>query len=167
MNITTLDQLLNQNLRTLYSIEGQLVEHLPSITSKVTNKVIKETLDKHFEETRMQVTRLENIGINKGLNLMGVTDLGIKGILDQSTASLADISDSVVRDAAIVGDAIKVEHYEMAIYEATLTLAKKLSEADILETLRKTYDEEKNAANKLADIADEGFFEKVADALGV
>jgi len=60
-----------------------------------------------------------------------------------------------VKDAALIGAAQRVEHYEIAGYGTVRTFAKLLGENEHVSLLEETLAEEKAADVKLSDLADE------------
>ena len=60
----------------------------------------------------------------------------------------------MVRDAGLIGAAQQVEHYEMAGYGTTQTLAKRLGYQEIATLLQETLEEEAKADKKLTSIAE-------------
>ena len=63
----------------------------------------------------------------------------------------------MVRDAALIGVAQRVEHYEIAAYGAVRTYANHLGFKDDRDLLQKTLDEEGETDTKLVDIAEGSF----------
>ena len=61
---------------------------------------------------------------------------------------------SMTRDAGIIMAAQKVEHYEIATYGSLVQLAKTLGMNDAAGVLHETLDEEKQADEKLTEIAE-------------
>ena len=63
--------------------------------------------------------------------------------------------DKTVMDAAIIGAAQRVEHYEMAGYGTALAFAEILGENDHIPLLQQTLEEEKQADKKLTELSQE------------
>jgi ferritin-like metal-binding protein YciE len=59
-----------------------------------------------------------------------------------------------VLDAALIGAAQKVEHYEIAGYGVARTFASLLGEEDAVESLQRTLNEEGETDKKLTQIAE-------------
>jgi ferritin-like metal-binding protein YciE len=59
----------------------------------------------------------------------------------------------IVRDAALIAAAQRVEHYEMAGYGSARTFAEQLDLSDVAELLQSTLDEEGDADEKLTELA--------------
>jgi ferritin-like metal-binding protein YciE len=62
--------------------------------------------------------------------------------------------DESVMDAAIIGAAQRVEHYEIAGYGTVRALAELLGENEHVSLLEQTLDEEKQADEKLTQLAE-------------
>ena len=61
MKITTLEDLLTDELKDLYSAENQLVKALPKIAKAVDSKDLRSALEEHLKQTQKHVERLERI----------------------------------------------------------------------------------------------------------
>jgi ferritin-like metal-binding protein YciE len=59
MSVGTLEELLVDELKDLYSAEKQFIRALPKIIKAVSTPELPEGLTNHLEETKGQVTRLE------------------------------------------------------------------------------------------------------------
>jgi ferritin-like metal-binding protein YciE len=149
MSVDTLQELLIDELKDLYSAEKQIVRALPKIIKAVSAADLQEGLSKHLEETKNQVTRLEQIGEIVGKKLTGKTCSGMKGVLEEGSEVLEDTKKGPVRDAALISACQRVEHYEMAGYGSARDFAKLLKLREVAELLDETLAEEKNADKTL------------------
>ncbi len=165
MEIQSLEDLFKTKLQALYSIEQQLIETLPVMAENATSDALKTSLTDHLEVTKTQTKRLETIAEMMDVELSGLNDEAMQSLLAQEQDMLEQITDSEIKDTAIMGGATKVEHYEMACYSSAITLAKKLDQNDIADILDESYDEEKNAARMIESMASGGLMKTVAEAL--
>jgi ferritin-like metal-binding protein YciE len=149
MSVGTLEELLIDELKDLYSAEKQILRALPKIIKAVTTPDLRQGLTNHLEETRSQVARLEKIGEILGKKMTGKTCVGMKGVLEEGSEVLEDTEKGLVRDAALISACQRVEHYEMAGYGSAREFAKLLGQKDIAELLDETLAEEKNADKTL------------------
>jgi ferritin-like metal-binding protein YciE len=149
MGVDTLEALLVDELKDLYSAEKQIVRALPKIIKAVSTPELKEGLTNHLEETKNQVTRLEKIGDLLGKKMTGKTCVGMKGVLEEGSEVLEDTEKGIVRDAALISACQRVEHYEMAGYGSARDFAKLLSQREVAALLDETLAEEKNADKTL------------------
>jgi len=154
MNLDTLKELYVNELRDLYNAENQLVKALPKMVKGVSSDELKEAFEKHLEQTKGHVERLEEVFEELGQKTKGKTCQAMKGLIEEGSEVLkADGDDSVI-DAGIIVAAQKVEHYEMAGYGSVRTFAQLLGQDKSAELLQETLDEESEAnelLNKLAE----------------
>ena len=153
MSVETMQELLIDELKDLYSAEKQIVRALPKLAKAASSPELQQALLGHLEETKGQVGRLEKIGEILGKRLTGKTCVGMKGVLEEGSEILEDTDKGTVRDAALISASQRVEHYEMASYGSAREFAKLLEQAEVTVLLDETLGEEINADKKLSNIS--------------
>jgi ferritin-like metal-binding protein YciE len=154
LKLDSLRDLLIEELRDLYNAENQLVEALPKLAEAATSSELKSAFNHHLQETRQHVTRLERTFQQIGEKSSGETCEAMKGLIKEGDVLVKAEGDPSVRDAGLVGAAQRVEHYEIAGYGTARSLARRLGENEIAETLQQTLNEEAQADKKLTSIAE-------------
>ena len=154
MSVENLQQLFVEQLRDLYDGEQQITEALPKLIEKASNPQLKSALENHLNETRQQITRLDQIFKGLGEKSSGATCKGMKGVISEGDDTVSKAKDAAVRDAAIITSAQRVEHYEIAGYGTVKTYARQLGKSDVARVLEQILNEEKQADVKLSEIAD-------------
>jgi ferritin-like metal-binding protein YciE len=149
MSVGTLEELLIDELKDLYSAEKQIIRALPKIIKAVSSPELQEGLSNHLEETKGQVSRLEKMGEILSKKMTGKTCVGMKGVLEEGSEVLEDTEKGTVRDAALISACQRVEHYEMAGYGSARDFAKLLGQKEVAALLEETLAEEKNADKTL------------------
>jgi ferritin-like metal-binding protein YciE len=152
-NVKTLDDLFELKLRGLYDAEKQLLKALPKLAHAATDPHLRLSLEKHLRETEGQVARLEQVADGLKLDLSGLTCKAMEGLIKEADQLLSLNASDEVMDAALIGAAQGVEHYEMAQYGTVVHFAKRLGyelEAEILSSILA---EEKNANETLNQLA--------------
>jgi ferritin-like metal-binding protein YciE len=76
----------------------------------------------------------------------------MEGLLEEGKEAVGAHGCECTIDAPLVAAAQPVEHYEMAAYGATRTLAEQLGHQDVAALLQQTLDEEKAADKKLTEV---------------
>jgi ferritin-like metal-binding protein YciE len=150
----TLRDLYLNELRDLYSAETQLLEALPKMADAASSSELKEAFTAHLTETEGHVSRLEEIFEALGEEPSGETCKAMEGLIEEGEDYVKASGDKQVRDAGLIGAAQRVEHYEMAGYGTTRTLATRLGESEAADKLRATLEEEEEADRKLTAIAE-------------
>jgi ferritin-like metal-binding protein YciE len=153
MSVETMQELLIDELKDLYSAEKQIVRALPKLAKASTSPELQKALLQHLEETKGQVARLEQIAEIVGKKLTGKSCVGMKGVLEEGSEVLEDTDKGDVRDAALIAASQRVEHYEMAGYGSARDFAKQLGFSDVAQLLDETLAEEKAADKLLTSIA--------------
>jgi ferritin-like metal-binding protein YciE len=154
MELKTLDDVLEAELKDLLSAEKQLVEALPDIAEAASSDALKDAVNEHLEETRGHVRRLEQVFEAIGVKPQAEHCDGMEGLISEGSEVAEMEGDGDARDAALIGAAQRVEHYEIAAYGTARTLAKQLGHDDAAKLLSETLDEESAADEKLTKIAE-------------
>jgi len=158
----SLQELFQDELKDIYSAEHQLLKALPKMAKKASSAKLKQAFTSHLKETENQINRLDTIGEELGMKLTGKKCHAMAGLVEEGKEVLEDDGPGAVIDAALIGAAQRVEHYEMAAYGTVRAMASELGLAKAAKLLQQTLDEEGNADQKLTAIAEE---EVLADAL--
>jgi ferritin-like metal-binding protein YciE len=153
MKLTSLDELLLHELKDLLSAEKQLVKALPKMAKGAGSDKLRAAFEDHLEQTKGHVARLE-----KAFEILGKTARAelckaMEGLVAEGADLLEEEGVEAVKDAALIGAAQRVEHYEMAAYGTSRTLAELLGQTEIAELLQQTLDEEKETNDKLTELA--------------
>jgi ferritin-like metal-binding protein YciE len=155
MSVKTIDELLLDELKDLYSAEMQITKALPKMAKAVTSQELRGAFESHLEETEGHVDRLDKIFDILGKSPRGKTCQGMKGLLEEGSEMMHELEKGPIRDAALISAAQRVEHYEMAGYGSVREFATLLGQSEIASLLDKTLEEEKATDEKLTGIAKE------------
>ena len=150
----SMQDLFNEELEDLYDAEKQIVKALPKVAEAVASEDLRNALEEHLEQTKQHVTRLEQVFQSVGREAKAKKCEGMKGLLEEGENVISELDQSPVRDAALIAAAQKVEHYEISGYGTLRTFAQLLGHDDAVELLEETLEEEKEADEKLTDIAE-------------
>lgn len=149
----TMDEFMEHTIQDLYSAEKQALEAMPQLTQRVQNEQLKQAFDVHQRETERQAQRLEQIARQLGIRPEGETCRAMQGLIEEAQSLLDELDEGDLADAAIIGAAQKMEHYEIASYGTARTLAHQAGQQEIANLLEQTLREEKAADGKLTKIA--------------
>jgi ferritin-like metal-binding protein YciE len=145
----SLRDVLLDELRDLYSAENQLVKALPKMAKGSSNSEMKTLFSEHLEQTKGQVERLKQIFTQLEEKPGGEHCMGMEGLVKEGQEQLEKDEEDVLKDVAISGAALRVEHYEIAGYTTAIAIAKALGEREIVSTLTETLNEEVAAGKKV------------------
>jgi ferritin-like metal-binding protein YciE len=163
MKFNTLHEVLTDYVRDLYNAENQLVKALPKMAKAASTPELRAAFESHLEETERQVERLERVAEGLGIKPKGKTCHAMKGLIEEGQEVISNTGDPAAKDAALIGAAQKVEHYEIAAYGTARTFARVLGETLAAQLLQETLEEESAANEKLTAIAQSGLNEEAAE----
>jgi ferritin-like metal-binding protein YciE len=152
-DIQNMDDLLLHGLQDIYYAEHQILKALPKMIDKATNRDLTKGFKEHLVETENQVKRLDQVFRKLGQDPQGVKCPAIDGLISEADEVAGEVADKEVLDAALVGSAQAVEHYEMARYGTLIAWAEALGHEDIIRLLTTNLNEEKAADKKLSSVA--------------
>ncbi len=154
MKITTLDELLEDELKDLYDAETQLVKALPQMAKNAESNSLREAFERHLEQTHVHLQRVEEICNNLKIKPLGKTCVGMKGAIKEGEEVIQSDMGSEPKQAALIGAAQRVEHYEIAAYGTARAHARQLGYVKAFELLSQTLNEEKDTDQKLTQLAE-------------
>jgi ferritin-like metal-binding protein YciE len=158
-----------QFIQDIYDAENQIVEKLPQMIKEVTNEELKAGLTEHFNETKQQVTRLNQVFKLLDEEPKRKKCKGLEGIIQEGTDILQESGlTPAVKDCFIIITAQQVEHYEIASYGSAIALVEHMKSAcpevselsDVCDLLNDILKEEKSADKKLTKAAEGKLFMK-------
>jgi ferritin-like metal-binding protein YciE len=155
MSAANLEELFVHELRDVLDAEKQILKALPKMARAAESENLKAAFEEHKAVTEQQVERLEKIFESLGKAARGKHCPGMEGLLTEGEEMIKEQEKGPVLDAAMIGSAQKVEHYEIAAYGTLATYAKLLQMEEAVDLLGQTLDEEKETDEKLNQIASE------------
>jgi ferritin-like metal-binding protein YciE len=148
-----LHDLFEDQIKDLYSAENQIIKALPKMAKNATNPQLRTAFERHLEETRNQVTRLEQIAEELDFSPKGKKCKGAEGLIEEGKEVMEEFEEDTL-DAGLIGAAQKVEHYEIAGYGTARTHAEMLGFTKAAKLLQQTLDEEAATDKKLTALAE-------------
>jgi len=152
-NKKNFEEFFQDGLADMLDGERQITRALPKMIDAVTSSELKEAFEKHLKETQEHVQRLEKVFSLTKLPPKFNRCEAIAGLLAEGEEIILNSEPSVACDAALIGAAQKVEHYEIAAYGTLRTFAEVLDFDDAAKLLQETLDEEGAMDHRLNDIA--------------
>ena len=161
-DIETMDDLFVHTLQDVYYAEQKIVNALPKMIKKATSDQLRQGFEKHLEETKGHVSRLEKVFEMHGKTPKTVNCPAIDGIVKEAEETAGEVDDKEVLDAALAAAAQAVEHYEISRYGTLIAWAKELGRDDCASVLNETLEEEKATDAKLTQMAEARINRKAA-----
>ncbi|GAA5234516.1 ferritin-like domain-containing protein [Verticiella sediminum] len=156
MTVKTLQDLFIHELSDIYSAEKQLTKALPRLARAAENPDLKAAFETHLEETQGQIERIDQVVEALDIKLKRIKCAAMEGLVEEGKEVIEEVDKGPVRDAALIGGAQKVEHYEIASYGTLCVMAKQLGHNQAVTLLKETLAEEKATDQKLTMLAESG-----------
>jgi ferritin-like metal-binding protein YciE len=163
MELESLRALYVDELKDLYSAEGQILKALPRMIKAASSRDLKRALTEHERVTRKQVKRLERIFKDLDESPRGKKCRGMEGLLEEGKELISEKPEPDVLDAGLISKAQHVEHYEIAGYGTVRAWAQQLGFDQHVELLQETLDEEGEADKRLSQLAESSINIEAAD----
>jgi ferritin-like metal-binding protein YciE len=148
--ITTLEEVLVDQLKDIYSAETQIAKALPKLAKAATAPDLKQGFLLHLEQTKVHAERIKKIceGLNE--KPTGKKCAATAGLVEEGQEAIDENATPEAKDVMLIAAARRVEHYEMSAYTSAMDAAKALGLNDVVKTLSKTLSEEEATDAKLA-----------------
>ncbi|MFP4680080.1 MAG: DUF892 family protein [Chitinispirillaceae bacterium] len=160
MKLNTIEDLLEEQLHDLYSAEKQYYDTLPKLSEQADSAELRKAFYDQYEETENQLNRLEQIHKKLGLAHYERVSEPVRGMMEENERLMNSEGNSVVKDAAFIAAAQRLDHYEMAGYGCARTYAHELGYRDVERMLQTSLDEAGDDDKKFTKLAEGGFFSK-------
>ena len=153
-DIKSMEDLFLHTLQDVYYAENQIVKSLPKMIEKSTNRALASGLRDHLAETEQQVSRLDQVFKALGQTPTGTDCPAMDGLIKEADNVAVEVDDKKVLDAAIIGSAQAIEHYEISRYGTLIAWAEELGHDNVIRFLKANLKEEKAADKKLNMLAE-------------
>jgi ferritin-like metal-binding protein YciE len=162
----SLKKLYIHELKDLYSAENQLVKALPKMAKAATSDELRKGFEQHLEQTKGHVERLEKIFSSLDESPKVKKCMGMEGLIKEGSEVIGEDLEDAVMDAALIGAAQRVEHYEIAAYGTVREFAEILDQPKHASLLEETLNEEKETDEKLTDLSRQIHTQAIEEAPG-
>src|SRR5688500_3985350 len=98
----SLTELLEEQLKDLYSAENQLLKALPKMAKKASTEELKAAFLEHTEVTRTQVERLQQVAQMLGTKPTGKVCAAMKGLIEEAQEVLDEDGKSPIIDGGLI-----------------------------------------------------------------
>jgi ferritin-like metal-binding protein YciE len=163
MAAETLQDAFVDELKNMLNAEIQLVEALPAMAQEAATVGVQKAFNKHLEETREHIERLEQIFEGLQMEPSSRKCTAMEELIKEGENIIRETADPQTREALLIAAAQKVEHYEISAYGTLSAWAQRLGYLEAKELLLdKTLQEEKDTDLRLSELAYAGVNEGAA-----
>ncbi|MER9644949.1 MULTISPECIES: ferritin-like domain-containing protein [unclassified Mesorhizobium] len=149
-----LNELFHDTLKDIYFAEKKILATLPKMAKAARSPGLKAAFEKHRDETKEHVARLEEVFEVIGKKPQGKTCAAIVGITEEGAEIMEEYKGAPALDAGLLAAAQAVEHYEISRYGTLKTWASELRLDEAVSLLNLTLGEEKATDEALTQLAE-------------
>ena len=153
LRLDTLQDLFVSELKDIYDAETQVMEAMPKLIDAATSDDLQNKFRQHRDQTRTQMDSLEDIFEMMDMEPQREHCDGMAGILKDLDKVIRAEGDTNVKDAALIAEVQKVEHYEIASYGTLRTFAQTMGHSDYADKLQMTLEQAAATDKILSDFA--------------
>ena len=150
----TLEDIFQELLKDIYWAEKHLVKALLKMAKACYNEDLREAFETHWEQTQVQVKRIEDCFEILGVRPVAKKCVAMEGLIHEGTEVIDKHEEGHARDAGLIAAAQKVEHYEISAYGTLRTMATVLGKVQCAALLEETKDEEAETDETLTGLAE-------------
>lgn len=154
MSTTTLEEVLADELKDIYSAENQQIQVLPEMAAAAGSGELRSALETHLKTTRMHTQRIEEICTDLGIDPFGRRCMGMEGLGGEAVQVIRRGGDPIPLEAALIGATQRIEHYEIAAYGTARAHARQLGFMKAADLLGESLEEESRFDELLTGIAE-------------
>ena len=167
--IIDLADLMKHEILSLYSAEEQISDGLLKMMAQAQDSKLKDILNNRLDIGKEHLRSLEAIKQSLGeaptdedgggffSNLFGgsdaVTAVGVEGLIREAGKLMQEEMTPQAMDAAVIGAAQKITHYQIAAYGTAAAYATELKQFDLAVELKKALSEEYKTDDALTQLA--------------
>ena len=155
MAVKTLKDLFAHNLSDVYNAERQLAKIVPKLIKSAEDEGLSELFQTQLEDLQNTIEQLDRVFESCRIKLKRVKCAAMEGLIEESKEILEGMDEGPVRDAALVGTAQKIAHYEIAALGTLAAFAVHLGFKETSETLREVLESKKEGDQNFTTFAED------------
>ena len=140
-------------LQGIYWAERALNEKLPELINKVSSRELADALHHQLSQTEKQIARCEDVFEQLNVKAVPHPSPAMEGLIRDANELIDATTPGSVRDAGIICSAQKLDHYKIATYGTLTAFASQLGEKASAKLLKETLQQEKQADQRLTQMA--------------
>jgi ferritin-like metal-binding protein YciE len=148
--IASLQEILVDQLKDLYSAEAQITKALPKMAKAASLPDLKQGFQLHLSQTKEHAVRIKAICDALKQKATGKKCMATAGLVEEGQEAIDEDATTEAKDVMLIAAARRVEHYEIAGYTSAISLAKALGLNSVVQILSTTLSEEVATDAKLS-----------------
>lgn len=155
MTVEKLKDLYIEQLRDLYNAETQVQNALQDWLDAAQSNALQELLADRLKQANRHISRVQQICSAMDVNPVGEKCHGMEGLIKEGKEYIDQSTEGPVRDAGLIADAQRIEHYGIAGYGCARTYARQLGYDEAASALQSNIDESKEMDKRMTKLAEQ------------
>lgn len=164
MAISNLKDLLVEQVKDLYNSEDQIQQAYGRWKDEASSDDLKQMFDKHIQQSKNRKNDIEAICDELGVSPTGEKCKGTEGLVKEGHDFLGEVEDGAIKDAGLIANAQRVEHYGIAGYGCAATYAERLGHDDAAKKLGNALSDAEDLDQQMSGLAERVLNEEAATA---
>jgi ferritin-like metal-binding protein YciE len=148
-------ELLETELREIYSAETQLTRALPRLSKAVESDRLREMLDLRRQQAEALIQDLDRVFEEMESSPGRKRNVAAEGLLNDAQEHVQEIAKGPALDAILVGAVQKLEHYCIAAWGTSRAFAEALEIESAAQVMQRVLDEGRQLDEDLTQLAEE------------
>jgi ferritin-like metal-binding protein YciE len=148
--LNTPQEAYNYKLGAALKMERTVLEMLEDNEKNAQAEQVAQLFRHHQDETREQISNLEQAFAAFGWDVDDSPCPAIEGIQKEGKANAKKTDDSIV-DSVLLTGAAETEHHEIAVYEGLIINARAMGRDDVVGLLEKNLEQEEHTLSEVKD----------------
>ncbi|MFB6249335.1 MAG: ferritin-like domain-containing protein [Salinibacter sp.] len=154
MVISKLEDLLVEQLRDLYNAESQVQLALERWSEAADAEELRQLFGDRIEQASRHINRVQEICNALGVSPAGERCHGMQGLITEGDEYIEDSEPGPVRDAGLIANAQRIEHYGIAGYGCARTYAERLGHNEAARALQDNVEESAAMDERMTELAE-------------
>lgn len=154
MAISNLKDLFIEQLKDLYNSEDQIQQAYGQWKEAAQSDDLKQMFERHIQQSRNRRSDIEKICDGLDVEPTGEKCKGTEGLVREGHDFLEEAEEGAIRDAGLIANAQRVEHYGIAGYGCARTYARQLGHDDAAQMLQRALDNAAELDERMTGLAE-------------
>lgn len=154
MVVSRLEDLFVEQLRDLYNAESQVQLGHERWAEAADSEELQQLFTDRIEQATRHINRVQQICNALGVSPAGEKCYGMQGLIREGDEYIDESEPGPVRDAGLIANAQRIEHYGIAGYGCARTYADRLGQDEAAQALQKNIDESSEMDDRMTELAE-------------
>ena len=149
------EDLLQTEMKEIYSAERQLTRALPKLQKLVASERLREMLNRRRDQGTELLGQLDEIFEEMEVRKGRVKNAAAEGLIEDMNQHVEEINDQKLLDPVLLASMQKVEHYCIAAWGTAAAMGRLTNQQSVVKTMERVLDEGKRFDDEMTKLAEQ------------